>query len=85
MLDLEAENQEIYRKTMEAAEAALPKAEPRPAAPSAPRPAPAQSSGGNGGWNRSGGGRRGDSRLLDEPKAAPSGLMPPACPSAPTR
>ena len=71
VLDLEAENQEIYRKTMEAAEAALPKAEPRPAAPSAPRPAPAQSSGGNGGWNRSGGGRRGDSRLLDEPKAAP--------------
>ena len=28
VLDLEAENQEIYRKTMEAAEAALPKAEP---------------------------------------------------------
>ena len=79
VLDLES-NQEIYRKTMEAAEAAIPKAPPRPAAPAPSRPAPAQSGGnggwnggsnGNGGWNRSGGGRRSDSRLLDEPKAAP--------------
>lgn len=34
VLDLES-NQEIYRKTMEAAEAAIPKAPPRPAAPGA--------------------------------------------------
>ena len=79
VLDLES-NQEIYRKTMEAAEAAIPKAPPRPAAPAPSRPAPAQNGGnggwngggnGNGGWNRSGGGRRSDSRLLDEPKVAP--------------
>lgn len=93
VLDLES-NQEIYRKTMEAAEAAIPKAPPRPAAPAPSRPAPAQNGGnggwngggnGNGGWNRSGGGRRSDSRLLDEPKAAPSGLTPRGCPSRRTK
>lgn len=39
VLDLES-NQEIYRKTMEAAEAAIPKAPPRLAAPAPSRPAP---------------------------------------------
>lgn len=92
VLDLES-NQEIYRKTMEAAEAAIPKAPPRPAAPAPSRPAPAQNGGnggwngggnGNGGWNRSGGGRRSDSRRWTSQGGA-IGLMPRGGPSRRTK
>ena len=70
VLDL-AEDSEAYQALMQKAEQNIPRPEPRAygdvprpaAAPSAPRPS---YGGGNGG-----GGRRSDSRLLDEPKEAP--------------